>query len=547
MKVNYHFRPSIRDSHIAVLGKTGSGKTSTAKLLVEQIADSGGRVCILDPIKSDWWGLTSSANGKNPGFPFYILGGPHGHVPLHGAAGKALGEVVANGSLPLSIIDMADFGPGDHAKFFIDFAQSLFRNAKGVLHLVVEEAHIFAPKDQRGDGNISHSIHWMSRIASGARSKGIRLVVCTQRTQKLHNDVLGSCESAIIHRLTLPADQTPALNWLATNADPATVKTAGSTLASLRPGEAWICSGEANVFERTQFPMIATYDNSATPTDDVHREVKTAAVDKDKLNSIIGVAVQEAEANDPKKLRAEIAELKKQLATAPKQHVQRVEVPMLTKNELGEIEDAMRSLADFQESSNRVVHAIGLIGKVKTQPVAQVHAPSPKVVHPPRPKVESNGAPSAIGNSGKRRILIALAQNPTGLSKRKLSILTGISSTGGTWRTYLSELRGDGYAEGSDPISITDAGIEALGSYEPLPTGAALIDFWRNRLGDSGKRRIFDLLVEAYPHSLDKATVSESTGIDMGGGTWRTYMSELRGLEIVEGSAQLKAAAVLFE
>jgi hypothetical protein len=84
--------------HVAVLGKTGSGKTSTAKLAIEQVVAGSARVCILDPIKSDWWGLTSSADGKRPGLPFHILGGPHGHVPLHEKAGKAIGELVASGA-----------------------------------------------------------------------------------------------------------------------------------------------------------------------------------------------------------------------------------------------------------------------------------------------------------------------------------------------------------------------------------------------------------------------------------------------------------------
>ena len=54
------------EQHIAVLGKTGSGKTSTGKLIVEHVVAQGHRVCVLDPIKSDWWGVTSSADGKRP-------------------------------------------------------------------------------------------------------------------------------------------------------------------------------------------------------------------------------------------------------------------------------------------------------------------------------------------------------------------------------------------------------------------------------------------------------------------------------------------------
>ena len=96
-------------NHIAILGKTGAGKTSTSKLVIEHVVAEGDRVCILDPIKSDWWGITSSSDGSAPGLPFTILGGPHGSVPLPATSGKALGQLVGSGKLPLSILDMADF------------------------------------------------------------------------------------------------------------------------------------------------------------------------------------------------------------------------------------------------------------------------------------------------------------------------------------------------------------------------------------------------------------------------------------------------------
>ncbi len=206
---------TILRQHIAVVGKTGSGKTSTMKLIVEHVAAEGARVCGLDPIKSDLWGL--SAEGTLPGLPFHILGGPRGHVPLHAEAGAAIGELVGNGSLPLSVLDMANFEMGGLQQFFVHFAPALLRHMRGVLYLVIEEAHEYAPKDRSGVGAENMAIYFAKKLATAGRSKGIRLIVATQRTQALHNAVLGSCDTLIAHRIVAPADQEPVKKWLKAN------------------------------------------------------------------------------------------------------------------------------------------------------------------------------------------------------------------------------------------------------------------------------------------------------------------------------------------
>lgn len=306
--------------HIAAIGKTGAGKTIAVKDIVEHVVKLGHRVCILDTAKSDHWGLTSSADGKRPGLPFHILGGPRGHVPLHESAGKAIGELVASGALPLSIIDMADFKPGGQMQFFADFAPALFKKMRGVVYLVIEEAHEIAPKERIGFNHENFSVHWAKKIATASRTKGIRMVVATQRVQALHNAVLGSCDTLIAMRLTAPADQEPVQKWLKANVDKKrkeTVAEIEDELGRLKTGTAWVCSGEADFFEKVTFPMITTFDNSATPdgkSAEIH--VKTAPVDQDKLRSIIGDAVKEAEANDPKTLKAELERTRQALAVA---------------------------------------------------------------------------------------------------------------------------------------------------------------------------------------------------------------------------------------
>src|SRR6185437_2674048 len=113
-------------------------------------------------------------------------GGPHGHVPLHPSAGKAVGELVGRNDLPLSIIDMADFPMGGLQHFFTDFGATLMRSMRGVLHLVLEEAHEFAPKERSGASGENMAVYQAKKLATAGRSKGIRLVLVTQRTQALH-------------------------------------------------------------------------------------------------------------------------------------------------------------------------------------------------------------------------------------------------------------------------------------------------------------------------------------------------------------------------
>ncbi|MDP9436464.1 MAG: hypothetical protein M3P93_15240 [Actinomycetota bacterium] len=56
----------------------------------------------------------------------------------------------------------------------------------------------------------------------------------------------------------------------------------------------------------------------------------------------------------------------------------------------------------------------------------------------------------------------------------------------------LSALRSAGLIEGRGEVAITTAGLQALGSYEPLPTGRALIDWWKSEQLGRAERAILD-------------------------------------------------------
>jgi hypothetical protein len=176
--------------------------------------------------------------------------------------------------------------------------------------------------------------------------------------------------------------------------------------------------------------------------------------------------------------------------------------------------------------------------------------------HRPEPKTRPTGgravsAESSEGalklSSGERRILTSLAQYPEGRSKVQVALLSGYAASGGGFNNYLGALRSRGLIAGvGDRITIIEAGIQALGSWEPLPAGRALIDYWRGRLGKA-ERLIIETLTQAYPAALNKEEIAARAGYEANGGGFNNALGRLRTLELVQGRGDLKASDSLFD
>jgi uncharacterized protein len=130
--------------------------------------------------------------------------------------------------------------------------------------------------------------------------------------------------------------------------------------------------------------------------------------------------------------------------------------------------------------------------------------------------------------------------------KVQVAVLTGYAATGGGFNNYLGALRSQGVIQGDgDKLRINEAGIQALGSWEPLPTGVGLIDYWRSRLGKA-ERLILETLTQVYPDPLTKEQVAANAGYEANGGGFNNALSRLRTLELVQGRGELRASDDLF-
>lgn len=146
-----------------------------------------------------------------------------------------------------------------------------------------------------------------------------------------------------------------------------------------------------------------------------------------------------------------------------------------------------------------------------------------------------------------RMLQVLTSGYPMTFTKSQLALLTNLSPKSGTYGTYLSLLRSQGLIEVRADVSITEQGMNLVGTEKPKPMNQEeVLDMWRGNL-TGGARRMFDVLVDMYPQQIEKVELGERTEMSSNSGTFGTYLSLLRrnGLAEVSGSA-IQASSKLF-
>jgi uncharacterized protein len=304
------FPPEAFTHHIAILGKTGSGKTTTAKGFAESLIDSGKRVCAIDPT-GVWWGLRLKADGKTSSYPVVIFGGQHADVPIEDeTSGKRLAEIIAAGNFSC-VVDTSLMMVGARTRFFAEFAESLFRANSRPLQLIIDEAHVFAPQGRVPDPQSGRMLHAANNLVSGGRARGLRIMLISQRPAKLHKDSLTQVETLIAMRLIAPQDRAAVEAWIGEWTDPKQGKEVISSLPSLSRGEGWVWAPELNLLTRMSFPLIHTFDSSQTPEDGepIKAPADLSAIDITSIRESLAVELETGHEPKGKKADASPADI----------------------------------------------------------------------------------------------------------------------------------------------------------------------------------------------------------------------------------------------
>ena len=564
---------AVLKQHTVILGKTRSGKSSTMRLLVERLLDNKKPVCIIDP-KGDWWGIKSSADGKRAGYEVVIFGGKHADVPIDQHSGKVVAELVATGNRP-ALIDLGGWMVGERTRFFIDFASTLFQRTHGHRWLCIDECHNFAPQGKILDPDAGKMLHWANRLASEGAGKGVVLISASQRPQKVHKDYLTSHETLIAKRVIHPLDRGAMKDWIDGCGDPAKGKEVLDSLASLQRPQGWVWSPEIGFGPKlVTFPMFSTYDSFAVQTGDADRKLSGwASVDLDDVKSKLAAVVKEAAANDPKALKAEIAQLKQELFSKAAGAVAATMTVDLQAAEKRGFEQAQKKLwreaerhaeatisaamdaldALISPISVRLKEQIGASRKQRVNLEAIEFSPSAPPARPAAARVvpavtraaKSNGAGDVGLAKGHRIVLTAIAQYPEGIDRERLTVITGYKKS--SRDTYIQALAAAGHIGlAGTKLVATSEGMDALGdSFQPLPTGAGLRAYWLAKLS-GGERNILEFLISKYPDDVERAEIDAACGYLKS--SRDTYLQKLDARMIVDLSirGRAKASDLLF-
>jgi hypothetical protein len=523
-------------------------------------------VVILDPIGA-WWGLRSSADGQSEGLPFTILGGDHGDLPLEPTAGRVIADLVAAQPV-LLILDMTGFeSDAAQQRFVTDFSDQLYRRNRRPLHLVLEEADEFAPQQPMRDQTVM--VNRVQRLARRGRQRGIGLTLICQRSAALHKGVLTQADILIAGRTTAALDQRAIETWISNKQVEEQRAVVMESLHDLPTDAKWVWAPELGILQRVKVRARRTFDSSATPELGAQLEAPRvlAAVDLEALRGEMASLVAQAEAEDPKALRKRIAELerqlragmpagsaeasrlaaenaslRRQLAEAHARPPEQVEVPVLQPGDTAAVEQVITALRAEAGSLELALSRAARVAPAPPAP-APVRKPAP-AVPAQAPPATSDGPATGLLSKAQRAILTVLAQFPEGRTKLQVAILTGYSHKGGGFNNALGSLRTAGFITRGELVQATPEGIAALGDWDPLPEGPALISHWMGQLSKAESLALGALL-DAWPASMTKAEIAEKAGYSADGGGFNNALSRLRTLQLIDGRGEMCADETL--
>jgi len=570
----------VIEERMEILGGSGSGKSHLLRCICEQ---TNGKVqqIIISPKKE-----------------FVTLREKFNYVHVGTASPISKPDIELNtryaGQLALKILEtgmdaIIEFSENskDRVKYVRNFIEGLLDAGEHLWHPVmicIDEIDIWAPEKGHGE---AESLGTIADLASRGRDKGFFLVAATQRISKFNKDVAAELGVKFIGKATLDNDQTRAAQELGI---PSKEKTKLRDLG--RPNFHFYAFGPGlsdDVIKIKSLPVQTTHV-SGYKRNKMQKPIPTPAKISSMISQFSDLPKEaEKEIKTKEELHKKITELQIRLKQSekiqPKQDPQVIQNAHDSGYQKG-FNDAVKKSKETIDAHVKYIHAIksnasrikqilsGIPEKIdhelalilETAPVnsslpelpketklpihTDIVKSSPAIIQP-KTNESTNSLLVDSNISGPEKIILtAIAQrNPQEATKQQISIVSGYSIKSSGFNNNLAHLNSNGLIQRSNGImKITEAGLQALGPYDPLETDPErLLDFWCDKLGNScGK--ILRAICEAYPNSITKEEVAEKSNYSITSSGFNNNLAKLNSSNLIErlGPGELKASKEMF-
>lgn len=581
---------------LVIYGGKGMGKTNLISVLMEELDRAKQRFSAIDPM-GVMWGLRYSADGKGNGIEILILGGKHGDIPIEPTGGGVVADLVADEDVNV-VIDISRhpngkmWSKGERIRFVADYFIRLYErqgeHCRPICQ-ILDEAGRYCPQIiPHGSPDLSRCVGAIEACVEEGRNVGIGVCLVTQRSARMNKSVSELADCMIAFRTIGPNSVEAILDWLGEHVEKSRWKELIGQLRSLPRGTALVVSpGWLNFEGIAAMRARQTFDSSVTPKAGQERKTYGQGA-KPNLSPYLDrmkETIEKAKQDNPAELKKQIRDLETKLKVSINSRasadairrtlnegpdnqvimkaIKAAEAPLLRQitsltekakragQRLGEVSSMLSEIAGTpvisksEELSKSFGEAIDAGAKKMNASQLVKSEQSFHRIASNLPRTVSSSVGDVKVSKAERCILTALAQTGAA-SKSKIAVLAGYALGGGGFENAISHLRVQGWITASEPIEITDGGHDGLaqsGGFQTLPTGRALMDYWKSKLGHA-EREILRVLDENHVQ-LSKEDIAANTLSVKGepyapeGGGFSNALSKLRTLELVVGSKQI--------
>jgi len=232
-----------------ITGKSGSGKSNTTSVIVEEILATGQPMLIIDT-DGEYWGLKEQ-------YQMLHLGADDTcDVQVTADHAEIIVTLALEEEIP-TILDVSAFLSSEDATTIINrVVTELFRREKRTRKpflLIAEEVHEYIPEG----GGLDDAGETLIQVAKRGRKHGLGLLGVSQRPASVDKNFITQCDWIVWHRLTWKNDTKVVGKILG--------KDAGQEVQHLDTGEGMLMTDWDEQLRRTQFRKKRTYDAGATP------------------------------------------------------------------------------------------------------------------------------------------------------------------------------------------------------------------------------------------------------------------------------------------